>query len=128
MKNTPNSKLNRKPNKKPNSKPNKDSKPFKIAARNLFLTYPKCDLAMEEVLKQFKLKFSTQIIKEYLITKETAKEKGDGKEAGEIHIHAYIRLTKVYSTYSPTALGLKGNQGEMIQGDYQVARKPNSVI
>ena len=42
-------------------------KKFRLNARKLYLTYPKCNLDLKLVLELLKEKLSNQIIKDYLI-------------------------------------------------------------
>lgn len=95
------------------------TKKYFIAARNLFLTY-KTDMTNQEILEKLKSQLSTQGINAYLIVREG--------EIGHIHIHVYIQLRKKLVTKNEKYLDIIDIKGEIIHGNYQVAKKPNMII
>lgn len=76
-----------------------------------FLTYPRCSLSPQEVLKSIRDTHLDNAIKYHLISRELHAD-------GEPHIHAYIVLTKKVK-FSPTRFDL-GHY----HGNYQPARDP----
>ena len=56
-------------------------KSFRLAAKHLFLTYPKCNLEPKDALEQFNTKLN---IKEYIISQESHQD-------GDKHLHARER-------------------------------------
>lgn len=64
--------------------PPKEGK-FRLNAKRLFLTYPKCPIAKENAMEQLKTKFKT--ISKILVAHELHKD-------GTDHLHVYISLTK----------------------------------
>ena len=95
-------------------------KKFRLNARKLYLTYPKCNLDLKLVLELLKEKLSNQIIKDYLIVKELHKD-------GSYHLHAYIKLHKPINTYNCNYLDLKYDITQY-HGNYQSAKNPNYII
>jgi len=93
---------------------------FRLNARNLFLTYPKCTLELSEAFNQLKLKLSNLIIEDYIISREFHAD-------GTPHLHAYLKLNKPLNTYNPLYLDLSKEQ-EIFHGKYESAKKPNNVI
>lgn len=99
---------------------NKKTNNFRLNARNLFLTYPRCTLELSEAINQLKLRLSNLIIEDYLISRES-------HEDGTPHLHAYLKLKKPLNTYNPQYLDLSTGQ-ELFHGKYESAKKPNHVI
>nr|WAE42419.1 MAG: replication associated protein [Cressdnaviricota sp.] len=87
---------------------------FRLNARHLFLTYPKCTLTKEHALDLIKAKEKLKI-NEYIVASEA-------HEDGTPHIHIYLGLEKKVNLTSATYLDL----GEF-HGNYQAARKSSCV-
>lgn len=84
-------------------------KKFRIAVKNIALTYPKCDLTKEEVLDKLQWKFRENL-ESYVVSQEK-------HESGAKHIHAYISLHKLVNIIDPHYLDVGG-----CHGNYQSAR------
>ena len=102
-------------------KPEDTTGKFRVSAKNLFLTYPRADLDVKEVLKQLKYKLINQCIKDYCISKESHTD-------GTFHIHVYISLHKGVNTSNPKHFDLKDSDLKAIHGRYQTAKKTSAVI
>lgn len=94
---------------------------FLLSAKNLYLTYSKCNLLLSEILSQLKSILSSYIVKEYLLVREY-------HASGEPHVHVYLKMLKKTNIYSQNFLDLKDLSGEIFHGNYQSARKPNNII
>lgn len=91
---------------------------FRLQGKNLFLTYPRCNLTPQEVYRQLLLKNLN--IKEYLIIR-------DLHEDGGFHIHLYLELNKVKDIKGKTILDIE-EEGKVIHGNYQTCKNANSTI
>lgn len=60
---------------------------FLLSAKNLYLTYSKCNLLLDKVLSQLKSILSSYILKEYLLVREYHAD-------GEPHVHVYLKMLK----------------------------------
>jgi len=98
----------------------KNKKEFRICSKSLYLTYPKCDLDNQVILKYFKEILSSRIIKDYLIVREFHKD-------GNPHIHVYLKLHKPFNTYKQNSLDIIINDN-IFHGNYQSAKNPNNII
>jgi hypothetical protein len=94
---------------------------YRLSAKNLFLTYSKCQIEIKEALDQLKNKLSNYIIKEYIIVREF-------HEDGTPHIHVYLKINKQFNTYNPCYLDLVDAENVTYHGKYESARSPNYVI
>lgn len=90
---------------------------FLISAKKLYLTYSKCELELETIIEILREKLSSYIVKEWIIVREY-------HENGEPHVHVYLKTLKKAIIKSASFLDLK----EIYHGNYQSARKSNSVI
>jgi len=97
-----------------------NSKKYRLNARNLFLTYPNCNLPLNEVLSQLKIKCSNYIVKDYVIVREYHSD-------GTPHIHVYLNLHKPLNTINPNYLDLKSGD-ILVHGRYESTKSPNNVI
>lgn len=90
---------------------------FRLTAKSLFLTYPKCSLAKEEALAILEEKVSGKetSIKEYLIANE---KHADGSD----HLHVYLLLEQSWNCKDPRFWDL----GEH-HGNYQGCRSAAAV-
>lgn len=85
------------------------------AAQGWFLTYPKCDLSKEEVIK-FLQSQDGPLIQEYVVARELHQD-------GTPHIHVFVRYaSKVTFSAHRWDLVSQGPPGRVFHGNYQVAR------
>lgn len=91
---------------------------MRIQGKSLFLTYPKCEMALEVVLSslQSALYFKRIDIVDYIIAEEEHKD-------GTPHIHAWISLSRKVNLKDPRVLDIKGHHG-----NYQSARSNSNVV
>lgn len=89
---------------------------FRLNAKQLFLTYPKCPLTKEEVLAQLMSKLP---IDGYIICRELHQD-------GQPHVHCLIKLERKVNLRNAQALDLQG-EGENYHGNYQAARSMKAV-
>lgn len=88
--------------------------PFRLNAKNLFLTYPQCDLELE-VIRDTLLEALTTFEPSYLVVSSEA------HEDGQLHRHVFIALAKKSDIRNANALDING-----FHGNYQTARQPNN--
>ena len=60
---------------------------FLLSAKNLYLTYSKCNLLLSEILSQLKSILSSYIVKEYLLVREYHVDGGP-------YVHVDLKLLK----------------------------------
>jgi Geminivirus Rep catalytic domain len=96
-------------------------KDFLLSAKNLYLTYSNCNLDLDETLKQLKIILSSYIVLDYLLVREYHK-------TDQPHIHVYLKTSKKCNITSSIFLDLKNTEGKIFHGNYQSAKKKNSVI
>lgn len=85
-------------------------KGFRLASKQLFLTYPVCPLTVEEVLKQLS---DIVPIVEYIVAQEK-------HEDGQLHIHAYVCCDPKVETRNANFLDLVDPDNEHVyHGNYQ---------
>jgi Geminivirus Rep catalytic domain len=94
---------------------------FRLSAKNLYLTYSNCSLGLEEIVIQLKEILSSYIVQDYILVREY-------HQTGEPHVHVYLKVLKKVNIFSSTFLDLLKEDGGIYHGNYQSARKPNSVI
>jgi len=87
--------------------------PFRLSAKHIFLTYPKCDLTPPQVLDQLRHKLKHDI-DWYTIAQEDHKD-------GTKHIHALIALGKKCNIRNVSFLDLSSPEGQSFHGCYQPA-------
>lgn len=88
--------------------------PFRLQAKNLFLTYPQCDLELE-VIRDTLLEVLTTFEPSYLVVSSEA------HEDGQLHRHVFIALAKKSDIRNANALDING-----FHGNYQTARQPTN--
>lgn len=93
---------------------------FRLNGVNIYLTYPKCDIPLKEVLAILLLKLNTPIIKDYALVREF-------HEDGSPHIHAFIKCNKKADIKNPLHLDLT-YKDIIYHGNYQIAKSPNSIL
>lgn len=91
------------------------SKPFRLEAKNLFLTYPQCTMNKEDLLEKIKLKWVD------LAFAVVAREL---HEDGSPHLHCLISLPVRFRTRNASALDELTGQ----HGNYQSARNVRKVM
>ncbi len=115
----------------------KELEKLRLNAKNLFLTYPQCDLSPEEVLHQLKKVFRSYGIEAYCVCSElhnTPKKRIPELEETRFiygrHIHALISLKrKVNFRDARDRLKLVGtSEKPIIHGHYQGARDKSRVL
>lgn len=92
-------------------------KQWRLNAKQLFLTYPKCPLPTEEVLAQLN---GSLPISKYVVAEEKHAD-------GESHIHALLILERKINMTDVTKLDLVGIEAEKYHGNYQGARNINAI-
>jgi len=93
---------------------------FRLNAVNMYLTYPKCPVPLNEALAILNHKLSTPVIKDYALVREL-------HEDGSPHIHAYINCNKKANITNPQQLDLS-YEDTIYHGNYQAAKSPNSIL
>lgn len=93
---------------------------FRLSAVNLYLTYPKCDIPLNEALNILKPKLATPIVKDYALVREFHKD-------GSPHLHAFIKCGKKANIINPSQLDLN-YEDNIYHGNYQAAKSPNSIL
>jgi hypothetical protein len=85
---------------------------FRLQAKQLFLTWPKCTLSKDEALAILQSKLQ---LDQYIIASELHKD-------GTQHLHAYIKGSDKYQITNPNKLDLGP-----FHGNYQTCRSPAAV-
>ena len=93
----------------------KDMEKYRLAAKNLALTYPNCELTKEEVLELLQCKLAGNL-ESYVISKEK-------HETGLPHIHVYLKLDKLINIRSEHYFDLKE-----YHGNYQSVKSKGNWI
>jgi hypothetical protein len=115
---------------------------FRLNAKNLFLTYPRCPLTREQVREQIQQKFEARGLIDYLIVQENHFD-GNIRNTQELnsnnlettsnlfgqHIHVMVRLNKKVNYRKPEALDLMGPpEKEKIHGFYESVRNMENLV
>jgi len=98
----------------------RNSTKFRLRGKNLFLTYPKCDLPPDLALSFLQMVVSQSGMKSYIVARELHKD-------GSSHLHCFLVLEEPFDTTSPNAFDLPGENGVVFHGNYQVARDQGKV-
>ncbi len=99
---------------------------FSLSAKQFFLTYPRCDLEMDEALAQLRSKFRAPI-EAHLIAREDHKEPAkEGEYDTQWHLHVYIKFARKVRIAKPNKLDLI-SAGRTFHGNYQTCRSANAV-
>lgn len=97
---------------------------FRIAAKNLFLTYPQCPIKCEEAATQLKATFQNSSILYLHVVREK-------HEDGSPHLHVLICLEQKKSTTCASFADLVTENSDgtttVFHGNYQCAKDPLSV-
>jgi|JI71714B2RNA_FD_contig_21_2011546_length_1292_multi_8_in_0_out_0_2 hypothetical protein len=94
---------------------------FLLSAKNFYLTYSNCSSKLETIISFLKIKLSSYIVQDYIAVQEN-------HESGELHVHIFLKLLKKALIKSPTFLDFIDDDGKTYHGNYQTAKKRNSVI
>ena len=107
--------LGNRPKKSKGAAATKAKSEFRINARNLFLTYPKCDLEPEEALSLLRPELDFE---DYVIAQEMHAD-------GTPHLHVWLqaRGKKKFNIREPTKLDLLHPHG-----NYQAARSVSAIV
>ena len=91
--------------------------------KNLFLTYPKCNLSLKDARMQLSLIFSNKgvEIESYAMRREQHIDK-------RYHLHCFFSLNKEFSDASMAKLDLFDLNDEKYHGNYQAVRRKHNVI
>ncbi len=105
----------------------KKEKSFRIAAKKLFLTYPRCPMNLDQFEEQMKDKMKGSGIKEFLFVIE------EHEDGGIPHIHAYIELNKKIDVKKEDQLDIfeydpSGESRVSYHGNYTAARNDRNSI
>jgi hypothetical protein len=84
-------------------------KRFQLAAKNLFLTYPKCNGSKEDLLKM--------LLEHKYLTPHFIMIAQERHQDGNLHLHAYIQNKEKCTISSPKSLDFQG-----CHGDYKSAK------
>lgn len=89
-----------------------ESKNFRLSAKMLFLTYPKCDLSLNEVYNYLNSLMEKKgiALQGHLIAREL-------HEDGFPHIHAYLELSKKFDSKSSNCLDIEMHE-TIYHGNY----------
>ena len=88
---------------------------YRLAVKNVALTYPKCDLTKEEVLEKLRMKLKGNL-EDYLISQEL-------HEDGTKHIHAWVKLHKLVNIKDPHYFDL-----DSYHGNYQSVKSKGNWL
>lgn len=88
---------------------------FRLESKNLFLTYPKCDLSKEDIINELRRKLGENL-KNYVVAEEN-------HESGEPHRHVYLNLSNQIRTRDSRYFDIRG-----YHGNYQGCRGVSAVI
>lgn len=93
---------------------------FRLRGKNLFLTYPKCDLLPDLALSFLQTVVSLNGMKSYIVAQESHKD-------GSSHLHCFLVLEEPFDSTSPRCLDLPGENGAVFHGNYRIARDQGKV-
>lgn len=100
--------------------PTKSTKPekhsFSLQCKNLYLTYPQCAVAKEDLLEMIQLYFDDNLL--------WAVVSSEKHQDGSPHLHSLVSLKTKFKTYSSSTLDQLADQ----HGNYQAARSVNDTL
>lgn len=101
----------------------KNNKNFRLASKNLFLTYAQCNLSLKKVFSQLQnIIFKKNNIEEYILCVEKHQESG-------YHIHIYLSLNKRIDIKNPNKLSLFCNlTNKIYKGNYQGVKDKSNIL
>jgi len=88
-------------------------KAFRLQARDVFVTYPKCDVAKERLEEHLR-----RVFKDFAQAAICAERHADGSP----HLHAIVHLSKRCNIHSARTLDLPDGRGGVFHGNYCPAR------
>lgn len=101
---------------------------FRLSARSVFLTFPKCEESIDFVTNRLLEKVVKHKIKEFIIVKELHKD-------GDTHFHVYLKMEKKMEIKNPNFFDInfvREEDGEIIKGSchgkYERAKKRDDII
>lgn len=89
---------------------------FQLNTKQLFLTYPQCNLSKEDALMLLQERLSEYVIDKYVIAHEHHAN-------GDDHLHCYFKLIEPFRTRDAKALDLRE-----FHGNYQGCRSAKNVV
>lgn len=92
--------------------------PYRLRAKQLFLTYPQCAIPKEAAYDFFDKRFSPLKI---LVAQEEHKN-------GDPHLHIYLKLSEEFQTADATALDIIAPPFKIAHGSYEGARSAKNVV
>lgn len=99
--------------------------PFQINTSKLFLTYPQCDVSMDECLRQLTLRVADYNLQQYIVAHELHAN-------GDHHLHCYLSLERPFRSKDPRCFDLHCvdlNSNEFTyHGNYQGCRSAKNVL
>ncbi len=103
---------------KPNNLENKN--PFRLTAKQLFLTYNETTLEKDDALSQLQTILNNSI-KDYIIAQLK-------NQNGTFNLYAYLSLKYKINIISSKKLDLRLSNGEIIHGKYQTVKNKSELI
>lgn len=82
---------------------NKNGK-FRLNAKSIFMTYPKCPIKKEQALEKLRVILKDWGLKNYIIAEENHKD-------GSKHLHAYVEMEKTCNILKADRLDIDGYHG-----------------
>jgi len=92
---------------------------YRLDAKQLFLTYPKCNILPGTALSLLEIICERHKIEKYIVAQEKHQD-------GTDHLHVWLRLTKRFNTRNPRAFDLEWD-GVNYHGNYQPCRRASAV-
>jgi len=86
---------------------------FRLASRDVLLTYPQCDASKEELEQHLR-----RVFKDFAKAAICLEHHSDGSP----HLHAIVHLTKRCDLHSSRTLDFRDGRGRIFHGNYQPAR------
>lgn len=97
-------------------------KTFRISAKRLLLTYPKCPLTPRNAIHQLQNILKDFIVINYLVVRESHQDES-------FHLHAYIELYRKVDIKTPEFLDIKDDfTEEIFHGNYTAARQKEKCL
>jgi hypothetical protein len=101
------------------------SSSFRLSAKDLFLTYPKCPVSPESSLSRLETVFRGMRSPIKVLHGVAVRE---FHEDGDPHLHIFLALEKRCNIVSPNLLDLSMDPGEIFHGNYQTCRDKKRVV
>lgn len=94
-------------------------KEYRLNAKDLFLTYPQCDVDPNELLRNLQ-----SLLKHFAFAAVSC----ELHESGDPHRHAIVHLSERCDFSSPNCLDIHDGRGRDFHGNYQSARSAGDVL